>query len=479
MNDRRRPGYQKVSSFTFLYNLLILFVLQYINSYVNNTNITYAILVVAFILCPLLAPAALLVLQIANSVSNRLPLPFQEIIKQIQSKFAFYELIILGLMAVGAFLYLYLAMYMDSRENSLHLKDHTGDFYNQIHGEEEELTTAERETKQALEDRTDIPIQAAMITKQFKITGGVLKALKGVSICLHKGETLGLLGPNGAGKSTMFNILSTFFDLTDGQVKAFGKPLKNQTDFFKGVGLVAQDNILWNNLSVKSHLSFIRAMRGIPQSVEKDWLELMDLQKFQNNRPQQLSSGMKRKLCFLMIAMGNPMYKFLDEVSTGLDPMARKRIREILANQKKLYGSATLLTTHTMNEAEMACDRLMILVNGETCLLDTVNNLRRNTGGFNLTLFKTGSSEFDYEGVQGELAKVFGFGSEVFWNALEDTEAKITYDLAEVDDLPSRFDRLQDMVDNGIVKDFTFSRKSLEDLFVSLSRNQAPRQDGH
>ena len=112
------------------------------------------------------------------------------------------------------------------------------------------------------------------------------------------------------------------------------------------------------------------------------------MDRFDANCPAELSSGMKRKLSFIISAIFNPLYKFLDEPTTGLDPIARKRFREIIDYQKKVYGASTVFTTHTMNEAEKTCDRVLILVNGNTCVLDRVENLRRMTGGYNLTVVK-------------------------------------------------------------------------------------------
>ena len=380
------------------------------------------------------------------------------------------------------------AMYKDAQENTIKRQDNVeAQFFapEQPIGMEDhqELNPGELEIKEAMEDREDIPIQAACIVKDFKLGKTDFKrALNGVSLCLHKGETLALLGPNGAGKSTLFNILSTYFDLTQGQVKVFGKALLSQKDFFKGVGLVAQDNILWDTLSVETHLKTMRAMRGIPEEVQKDWLELVGLQQFLKNTPTELSTGMKRKLCFIMIAMGNPMYKFLDEVSTGLDPMARKRVREIIGYQKKFYGSATLVTTHDMNEAEKVSDRLMILVNGETCLLDSVGNLQRQTGGWNLRLqkvVKTGEKKVKDEEMENRIKEIFeNFDDEEGCKKVEETPKKVVYDLYGVENVPGKFDALHALMDEGVIQDFSLSRKSLEDLFVALSKAQEARQKG-
>jgi ABC-type multidrug transport system ATPase subunit len=145
---------------------------------------------------------------------------------------------------------------------------------------------------------------------------------------------------------------------------------------------------VWDTLTVSIHLEMIRIMKDIPPESQQIWLKLLEMDRFDANCPHELSSGMKRKLSFMMSSIFNPMYKFLDEPTTGLDPIARKRCREIIDFQKQIYGGSTVFTTHAMNEAEKSCDRILLLIGGNTVFLDTIENLKRTTGGFNLTIIK-------------------------------------------------------------------------------------------
>ena len=151
-----------------------------------------------------------------------------------------------------------------------------------------------------------------------------------MSLYLDKNETLGLLGPNGAGKSTLFNILSTSINPNEGKVLTFGQPLHYKADFFKKAGLCAQDDIFWTNLDVDSNIKILRKMKGIPKNVADHWKEALTLNEFGDRRAENLSSGMRRKLCFIMGSIGNPQFKFLDEPSTGLDPVARLTMRDTM-----------------------------------------------------------------------------------------------------------------------------------------------------
>lgn len=167
---------------------------------------------------------------------------------------------------ISSFFYLGLAVFYDYNRNKL-VKTNEHHDVQALVGQYQvaDANTIEQERRIALMNRKDIPIQAAGVSKSFKSTTGQnFMALNKVSINLFKGETLGLLGPNGAGKSTMFNILSTFHNVTEGKIKVFGKDLQVNSDFFDRAGICAQDEIVWDTLTVNTHLTIIRIMKDIP-----------------------------------------------------------------------------------------------------------------------------------------------------------------------------------------------------------------------
>lgn len=120
--------------------------------------------------------------------------------------------------------------------------------------------------------------------------------------------------------------------------------------------------------------------------------------------------------------------------------MARKRFREIIGFQKKRYGGSTIFTTHTMNEAEKACDRILILVNGNTCVIDKVDNLKRMTGGFHLSIIKNNPYTYGTQLVS-QIAEIFGVGVERVI-IVEENQTKVTYDMFEVENLAKKFEDL-------------------------------------
>lgn len=275
-----------------------------------------------------------------------------------------------------------------------------------------------------------LPLQAYQLSKQFTSKSESFYALKKCSLVLNKGETVGLLGPNGAGKSTFFNLLSTYHNPTEGHIFMNGSKISMFSSFFKNTGLFAQDNICWGSMSIDRHLYMMRLLFGVPSEVVEAWLAIMGLLSFRKNRPNQLSSGMQRKLCFMICSLTNPQYKFLDEPTTGLDPMARKKFREILEGQKERHGSSSILTTHTMDEAEKACDRILMLINGQTVICDSIENLKNQISGYTLKVeLAKGETSLDQE--------VFECIGE--YSLISKNGRMVTLDLFNVSDLAQRF----------------------------------------
>lgn len=384
---------------------------------------------------------------------------------------------------VSPFFYLALTMAVDYLRNRITEKNvHLGNAISRLDDMDEEeykkslrLNCLEEQIVMATAERNDLPIQAARISKIFRTTQASFYALKDVSIILKKNETLGLLGPNGAGKSTLFNIISTYYDRTAGEIRMFGNRLDTYSSFFKESGICAQDNILWDNISVGTQLRIMRMMRGIPLNIEKQWLEFLELSRFRGNKPSGLSSGMKRKVCFLISSMSNPTFKFMDEPTTGLDPIARKRFREIVEKQKGVYGGSSVFTTHTMSEAERMCDRIAILINGTFVVVDSVENIKNQTNGFNLTLYKNSPMDLGENLIEFVLKAFPDLTKDRIKMGDENTN-RVVFELFNVKDVIGGFESLIGVMKKGGFKDFDLCRKNLDDVILALSRYQEGRK---
>jgi lipooligosaccharide transport system ATP-binding protein len=208
-------------------------------------------------------------------------------------------------------------------------------------------------------------INARGLTKLF----GEFKAVDGVDIEIRPGECFGLLGPNGAGKSTFISMTYGTVRKTSGELTVFGyDPTHKSREIKKRMGVVTQDNALDESLTVIENMLIYAAFMGVPRDVRQkrvdELLEYMNLAHKKNAPIQSLSGGMKRRLVFVRALLAKPELLILDEPTTGLDPAVRHllwgRVKEL-----KAQGTTIILTTHYMHEAEMLCDRLVILNHGK------------------------------------------------------------------------------------------------------------------
>ena len=198
-------------------------------------------------------------------------------------------------------------------------------------------------------------------------------AINDISLTIKKGECFGLLGPNGAGKSTFINMIYGTVQRSAGSITVFGHdPNINSRQIKKRLGVVTQDNALDESLTVFENMMIYCAFIGVARAERKaridDLLDYMNLSHKKDDLIQTLSGGMKRRLVFVRALLGRPELLILDEPTTGLDPAVRHllwgKVRELNAS-----GTTIVLTTHYMQEAEVLCDRLVILNHGQITAL--------------------------------------------------------------------------------------------------------------
>ncbi len=208
-------------------------------------------------------------------------------------------------------------------------------------------------------------IKATALSKKFNN----FFAVENLDLEIRKGECFGLLGPNGAGKSTFINMIYGTAKRTSGDLSVFGfDPDQNSRAIKKRLGVVTQDNALDESLTVVENMLLYAAFLGLSKQLARarvnELLEYMNLAHKSAARIQSLSGGMKRRLVFVRALLGKPELLILDEPTTGLDPAVRHllwgRVKEL-----RQSGTTIVLTTHYMHEAEVLCDRLVILNKGQ------------------------------------------------------------------------------------------------------------------
>eukprot|EP00927_Polykrikos_kofoidii_P079199 TRINITY_DN7598_c0_g1_i2.p1 TRINITY_DN7598_c0_g1~~TRINITY_DN7598_c0_g1_i2.p1 ORF type:complete len:1645 (-),score=336.37 TRINITY_DN7598_c0_g1_i2:294-4913(-) len=220
----------------------------------------------------------------------------------------------------------------------------------------------------------------ATIRKLSKTFSGGKKALRGISLDMHRGSIIGLLGHNGAGKSTTMSILTGLYPPTSGDVCVGGCSVrKDSLGVRKQLGVCLQHNALWENLTVEEHLTLFANLKGVPRGDVKS--EVTALLRDTGLEPKRyaitkaLSGGMKRKLSIGIALIGGSKLIALDEPTAGVDATSRRDIWTLLATYKA--GRSILLSTHFMDEADVLSDRIAIIAEGSIMAIGSSLALKR------------------------------------------------------------------------------------------------------
>jgi ABC-2 type transport system ATP-binding protein len=228
-------------------------------------------------------------------------------------------------------------------------------------------------------------IEVAHIVKRY----GDFEAVKDVSFSVADGEIFGLLGPNGAGKSTLIRMMTTLIPLTDGHAIIAGNDVAREPDAVRRmIGVIPQALTSDPDLTVEENLSIYAKLYSVPK-VERvkniaSVLEAVDLTKWRGAQVKTLSGGMRRRVEIARGLVHNPRIFFLDEPTTGLDPVSRIAVWEMLSNLRATRHLTILITTHYMDEADKLCDRLAIVDHGTLVALGTPLELKHSVPGANV-----------------------------------------------------------------------------------------------
>ena len=206
-------------------------------------------------------------------------------------------------------------------------------------------------------------------------------AVDGVSFEVTRGEIFGLLGPNGAGKTTLVKILTTITAPTSGHATICGFDVVRQAlDVRRQIAVVLQQTAVETLLTVEDNLRIYAYLHGVhPSDVRKRMdavLDEFDLREKARETVQDLSLGTKRRVQVAKVFMVDSPVIFLDESTTGMDPLMRRRVLDRIRREAR-NGRTVLLTTQVLSEAEELCDRIMILHRGKRLAAGNLQELRR------------------------------------------------------------------------------------------------------
>ena len=307
-------------------------------------------------------------------------------------------------------------------------------------------------------------IEVRNIVKRF----GNFTAVDGVSFDVAEGEVFGLLGPNGAGKSTLIRMMTTLLEITGGTALVEGYDVRNDPNKARrNIGVIPQamtsdgDLTVWENLSIYSKLYGIAPADR--ESSINELLELVDLTQWRDAPAKNLSGGMRRRLEIARGLVHRPKIFFLDEPTTGLDPVSRVAVWEMITSIKEKRNLTVLITTHYMDEADRLCDRIAIVDHGKLVALDSPRSLKNSIPGSTVIEAQFLNAPADWEQILGQLSgvnKVQPEGNHMY-RILTDDGSRTTTDLVEA--------AIRKSV---VVKSLTVQSTTLDDVFVHYTGRQ-------
>lgn len=214
----------------------------------------------------------------------------------------------------------------------------------------------------------------------YTYPGGEKAAVQDVDFRIEKGEIFGFLGPSGAGKSTTQKILIKLLRGYAGDISVFDKPLSSWNDsYYERVGVAFELPNHYRKLTGLENLNLFRSFYSGPTLDPTELMEMVGLGEDANLRVSNYSKGMQMRLNFVRALLHQPELLFLDEPTTGLDPVNGRNIRQIIREQKEA-GRTVFLTTHDMYVADDLCDRVAFIVDGKIALIDSPRNLKLRHG---------------------------------------------------------------------------------------------------
>ena len=222
-------------------------------------------------------------------------------------------------------------------------------------------------------------VEVRNLTKKF----GTFTAVNGLSFEIRRGEVFGLLGANGAGKTTLIRMLCGLLKPTGGMAKVAGYDVVHDPERIKkSIGYMSQKFSLYEDLTVMENIRFFGGIYGLKkketEKAGKAMISRLGLEKISNRLIGTLPLGWKQRIAFSVALLHHPGLVFLDEPTSGVDPVTRRQFWEMILETAR-EGYTIIVTTHYMDEAEY-CDRLAVMTDGRIAGLDSPENLQKQFG---------------------------------------------------------------------------------------------------
>ncbi len=301
-------------------------------------------------------------------------------------------------------------------------------------------------------------LEVRELTKSY----GQIRALKGISFSVGRGEIFGLLGPNGAGKTTAVSVISTLLKPDSGSVLYQGKDIfSNPRWWRKRIGFVPQEMAFYEELTAEENLLLWASLYGMParEAKKRAWqlLEELNLASRGKDKVSTFSGGMKRRLNLALGLVHNPEFLILDEPTVGIDVHAKVYIREFLRNLAE-QGVSMIYTTHQLEEAEQLCHRIAIMDEGRILVQGPLEDLLASLKESRTIILR---GEFEREQLAEALSAFEGA------ELINFSENKAIVELKEEEDIP---ELMGELLKRGLkISTVDIRKPNLETLFLKLT----------
>ncbi|KAJ3064546.1 ATP-binding cassette sub- A member 1 [Podochytrium sp. JEL0797] len=339
-------------------------------------------------------------------------------------------------------------------------------------GEEEEDVAAERVKALSLDDDSAVKIVRLRKTyNKYPIFSSTMDkhAVRNSSFTLAEGKLLALLGQNGAGKSTTMSMLAGLTPATSGDALICGLSVRTQMSLIRQMlGVCPQHDILFEDLTAREHIELYAGLKGVPKNewgvLFEERLKAVKLWTVKDVRAGTYSGGMKRRLSLVISTIGDPRVIFMDEPTTGMDPVNRRHVWSFIEKFKE--GRVIILTTHSMEEADVLGDRIAIMAHGQLVAIGNSISLKNKFGaGYRISVI-TSNPEAMKQKVTASVPNAH----------LEDDSAGALiyqFPISSTPAIPAFVKWLEENED-GMVKNWGISQTSLEEVFLKLIRAANP-----
>ncbi|XP_048758710.2 phospholipid-transporting ATPase ABCA3-like isoform X2 [Ostrea edulis] len=322
----------------------------------------------------------------------------------------------------------------------------------------------------------------SLILKEVTKYYGQHLAVNHISVGIPQGECFGLLGVNGAGKTTTFKMLTGDEIMTTGEAYLNGQSVKSELAMVRqNLGYCPQYDALIDQMTGRETLCMFARLRGIKEEkipgIVEGLMAALLMKEHADKMVKAYSGGNKRKLSTAVALVGNPQVIFLDEPTTGMDPVARRYLWNALINVRDA-GRTLILTSHSMEECEALCTRLAIMVNGEFRCLGGTQHLKNKFGQGYTLLARIAFTE---SGEAPDLRPFINFVESKFpGSELKDMhQGMVTYHIARNSNLTlgTIFGILESAKSEFHIEDYSVSQTTLEQVFINFARSQIPSRE--